>query len=156
MPISSSELDAIEAALAALHRASYQHRAWEDLCRDAGITLDRASATLLKTIAHCPKGQCRMQDAARILGIEAPSVSRTVHDLENAGLLQRQQDAQDKRVYNLSVTKAGSAQLNKLRKARRAKLSQVFESWTTKERHEIAKLLQKFSDQIGQNQEDRS
>jgi DNA-binding MarR family transcriptional regulator len=144
MKIPAHDLETIEAALGNLHRAMYQHRAWEELRRSAGLTIDRANATLLKTVAHCPGGQCRMQDVARILGIEAPSVSRTVQELEQAKLLERIQDTDDRRAFNLKLTAAGKTELHKLRAARREHLSEVFASWSAQDRHDFARLLSKF------------
>ena len=144
MPLTTKEIEAIETALADLHKAMYQHRAWEEIRQQTGISLDRASATLLKTVAHCQDGHCRMQDVARILGIEAPSVSRTVQELEQANFIERIQDTEDRRAFNLTLTTAGKAELHKLHKARRARLTKLFASWSTQDRHDLARLLSKF------------
>lgn len=144
MKLTSAELDDIETALTSLYRATFQHRAWEQLQKAAGTELDRASASLLKTITHLSSNNCRVQDLANYMGIEAPSVSRTAKELEDAGFLKRAQDNKDRRAFNLSLTSAGKAELQKFRRARRQKLSAVLADWKTEDRRDLARLLDKF------------
>ena len=141
------ELDAIESGLIALHKAAFQHQAWEDIQRRAGIDMDRASATLLKVVSKCDK-PCRMQTIAEQLGIEAPSVTRTAQQLEAAGLLARTPDPEDGRASNLSVTSAGKSELAKLHKARRERLASATQTWTKQERAQLGSLLQRLADGI--------
>lgn len=144
----SSDFDEIEAGLIALHKSTFQHRAWETIQQRAGISLERANATLLKVVAFCDKQPCRMQDIAKTLGIEAPSVTRTVQELEAAGLLQRMPDANDKRAFNVSLTTKGEQQLAKLQAARRAHLAEALSAWSKDERDQFGKLLQRFAHDI--------
>lgn len=142
-----SELDAIEAGILALHKVAFQHRAWEELQQRAGITLERANATLLKVVAMCSESHqpCRMQYIADRLGIEAPSVTRTVQELEAAGLISRQPDEQDKRAMNVSLTKKGEKQLAKLQAARRERLAEALSDWTARDRKVFGELLSRFA-----------
>ena len=142
-----NNLDAIEAGLLALHRVTFQHQAWEAIQRRAGITLDRADATLLKVLDKCEQ-PCRMQTIARHLGIEAPSVTRTVQRLEEAGLISRHPDPEDGRASNLSLTKMGTAQLNKLHRARQERLRTATADWTNAERQQLGTLLQRLADDL--------
>jgi DNA-binding MarR family transcriptional regulator len=142
------DLEAIEAGLLALHKTNFQHRAWDDIQARAGISMDRASALLLKVVAQCDKTPCRMQDIAKLLGIEAPSVTRTVQELEHAGLVMRQTDPDDKRASRISLTKAGQQQLAKLQKARRERLTEALQGWTKTERQQMGALLQRLAQDI--------
>lgn len=142
----TKELDAIEAALVALYRSSFQHRAWEDIQELAGISLDRSSASLLKVVHGCGQASCRIQDIARFLGIEAPSVSRTVQELEQNGLLERTSDPTDRRASNIILTEAGQQQLAKLQAAKRSRLKSALHDWSANDRHELARLLHQLAD----------
>jgi DNA-binding MarR family transcriptional regulator len=144
------DLEAIEAGLLALHKANFQHRSWEDIQVRAGLSIDRASAILLKVVAQCDKTPCRMQDIAKLLGIEAPSVTRTVQDLEHAGLVTRQTDPQDKRASHVVLTAKGRQQLARLQKARRERLSQALHTWTPAQRKQLGAMLQRLAKNIAE------
>jgi DNA-binding MarR family transcriptional regulator len=142
----NSELDAIEAGMMAMHRAGFQHKAWEMLQRDFDIKIDRSSATLLKAVAMCKDKPCRMQDIARYLGIEAPSVTRTVHALVSDGLLARHLDKDDRRASIIGLTTDGSALLRRLQAAKRARLKNALRDWPAKDRQDLARLLNQLAD----------
>jgi DNA-binding MarR family transcriptional regulator len=91
-----------------------------------------------------------MHDIARVLGIEAPSVTRTVQELEQAGLIKRRPDPEDKRASHVSLTKKGGQQLAKLQKARRERLSQALKQWSISERRQLAELLQRLAKDISE------
>jgi DNA-binding MarR family transcriptional regulator len=142
----NGELDAIEAGMMALHRAGFQHKSWETLQRDFDLNVDRASATLLKAVAMCKGKPCRMQDIAHYLGIEAPSVTRTVHALVAAGLLVRHPDKADRRASIIGLTAAGAALLQRLQAAKRARLKNALRDWPAEDRQNLARLLNKLAD----------
>jgi DNA-binding MarR family transcriptional regulator len=144
----SDDIDNIEDSLAALHRARFQHRAWSKVQQESGVQLDKAEVALLKAI-HVHKAQtCRMQDLAQALGIEAPSVTRTVKALEQRALVRRTGDEQDGRVSQIRLTQSGTNQLAKLQAASRRKLEQMFHDWSSQERQQFAKFLKRFADDI--------
>ena len=146
--VNKIELDAIEEGLRALHQASFQHKGWSRLAEQAGTTLDRPGAAVLKTIVGCGKHKVTVQSVAQHLGIEAPSASRKVQQLEDAGLLIKEPDAQDQRARNLHITDAGRRELEKLHAAKRAQLAKVFSNWSTDERKHFANLLKKYSQEL--------
>jgi DNA-binding MarR family transcriptional regulator len=147
---SPKDLDAIEAGLMAMHKVNFQHRAWEDMQARAGVNLDRASAMLLKVVSHCEKSNCRMQDIAKQLGIEAPSVTRTVQELERTGLVTRKADPEDKRASLISLTKKGEQQIAKLHKARRERLAEALHAWSPDERRQLGESLQRLAKDIAE------
>lgn len=145
------DLDAIEAALLALHHSTLQHRAWEQIQAKAGVKLERANAALLKAVLRHGNQPCRMQDIAQQLGVEAPSVTRTVQELERDKLVRRQPDPQDRRVSHVVVTAAGKARMAKLHRARRQQMSQALGNWSASDRQQLARLLQRLADALGPN-----
>lgn len=146
----SDYLDSIEVGLLALHKSTFQHRAWDDVQVRAGVTMDRASAVLLKVVSQTEKSPCRMQDIARTLGIEAPSVTRTVQDLEHTGLIKRQADPDDKRASCVTLTKKGQQQLAKLQDARHERLAQALREWPKAEQKQLGGLLQRLAKDIAE------
>ncbi len=153
MPKNSSELEIIEEAMLALHRASFKHKTWENLRQRYGVDLDRSSAALLKAIMHCPNENCRMQDIAAYLGIEAPSVTRKVQELENLGLVSRHADPDDKRASLIAITKAGTASVKKLQQARLDQLALAMRKWPANDRAEFARLFKKLADDFNDTDE---
>lgn len=74
--------------------------------------------------------------AAKKLGVSAPSVSRTLKNLEEKGLIERGFDKNDRRSVRIIVTKAGEDKVNAI-------LSRVFKTMTV--------VLREFSDnELGQ------
>jgi DNA-binding MarR family transcriptional regulator len=89
-----------------------------------------------------------MQYIAKSLGIEAPSVTRTVQDLEQRGLIQRQTDPEDKRATQVTLTNKGQQQLAKLQRARRERLAEALHAWPKAEQKRLGALLQKLAEDI--------
>ncbi len=142
------DLQNIADGLMALHRASFQPKSWTVLQQRAGITLDRADVALLKAVVHCDRPQCRMQDIAQYLGIEAPSVTRKVQDLEARQLLHRRSDPEDKRASIVQITAQGTAAILKLQQARIQQLELAMHNWPSADRKEFARLLQQLADDL--------
>lgn len=140
-----SDIDAIDEALTALHRTTFQHKAWEDLCQKAGVDLDRAGAALLKTVVFTGS-PCRMQDIALLLGIEAPSVTRKVQELEQKGLVARTPDPTDRRVSHVIATSEGKKRLDRLQQVRRRMMAHALRDWSNTDRLNLAQLILKLSE----------
>ncbi len=153
MPKDMPEFEVIEEAMLAFHRASFKHKTWEILRERSGVNLDRSGAALLKAILHCPNVNCRMQDIASYLGIEAPSVTRKVQELESQGLVSRNTDPDDKRASLITITKAGRASVKKLQQARLEQLAIAMRKWPADERSEFARLFKKLADDLGDHVE---
>ncbi len=143
------DLDTIETGLMQLHKTSFQHKGWENLIQEAGVNLDRPAAALLKVLLVVDK-PCKILDVAQYLGIEAPSVSRKVKELEDAGLLTRKPDEYDGRVSNLSLTAKGREQLTRLQRVRRAHLARTLASWSEDDRHKLAQLFAQLTSDLTQ------
>ncbi|HET7630555.1 MAG TPA: MarR family transcriptional regulator, partial [Candidatus Saccharimonadales bacterium] len=134
--------------LTALHRVIFQHQAWQDIQRQASVTLDRTSYTLLKVVASHREAPCRLQAVAQYLGVEAPSVTRTVQALEQARLVARRADPTDGRASIITISKRGERQLAKLQAARREWLRRSLGNWSERDLATFGKLLQRFADDL--------
>ena len=145
-----SDAEMLENAIRSFAQTIKRPQRWATIMAETGISLDRPSAVILyKLIEHEPK-QMRVQDLARELGIEPPSVTRKTQMLEELGYLTRQPDAHDKRAVSLRVTPAGHKVTKKLWAAQRQKMVQVLEGWPANERRQLAELLGRFSKELNE------
>lgn len=55
------------------------------------------------------QGMCRVSDVSARLNITTPSVTKLIQELEQRGLLEKDVDAEDRRVVLLGLTEAGMA-----------------------------------------------
>ena len=144
--------DRIEGALQVLGRALTQARLHERLLQAAGVRLDRGGASLLyKLHVH---GDSRVTDLADLLGIDAPTVTRKVQQLERDGLVARHPDPDDRRATRIQLTPAGRRTLERMLKARRAWLDRLVEDWGEADLADFARLLGRFSDALAHEMED--
>jgi DNA-binding MarR family transcriptional regulator len=138
----------LENAIRLFVQAIKRPQRWAAITAETGINVDRPSAVILhKLIEHEPK-QMRVQDLARELGIEPPSITRKTQLLEELGYIQRLPDAGDKRAVSLKVTPAGHKVTKKLWQAQRQSMVDVLANWPADERHQLATLLERFSQQL--------
>lgn len=144
----TEKLTMIDEGLLSLHRMMFQHKTWELLQRKANISLDRASAALLRVVASSPNKAVRAQDVAHKLGIEAPSVTRKIQQLEAEGLLTRTPDKKDRRATNLHITPEGRAALQRLQAARHEIISRSVEGWSPQELEPLALGMSRLSKQL--------
>ena len=79
-----------------------QVRLHERLLQVAGVRIDRAGAALLYMLSS-HDDSCRVTDLADLLGVDAPTVSRKVQQLEKVGLVSRQADAGDRRATRIRL-----------------------------------------------------
>jgi DNA-binding MarR family transcriptional regulator len=145
--------DRIEEALSVVGRASNQVRLHERLLQAAGVRLDRGGASLLHKL-HVHGDSLRVTALADLLGIDAPTVTRKVQQLERDGLVSRQSDPDDRRASRIQLTPAGRTTFERVLKARRAWLDHLLQDWDEADLADFARLLQRFSDSLAHEMED--
>ncbi len=134
-------LDAIEANLTACLRVSKKPAYWDEVLMKAELNIDRPAAAILIILDH---GPCQFRDLVKHLGIEAPSVSRKVHELEDDGLIIRQTTT-DKRVHQLSLSNRGHTAAKKLKTAKRSIIKTIITDWSIEDRQQLIRLLEKLA-----------
>jgi DNA-binding MarR family transcriptional regulator len=127
-PLDLAEL--VSRAARRLRRGSAAHLA------PLGLTM--AQARVLKVVAD---GPLRMADIAARLEVVPRTVTPMVDDLAEAGLVERREDAADRRSVLVEPTRQGRAVLGRLDQARRATAEQVFGALDAEGRAELAELL---------------
>ena len=146
------DLDILLESLSYLSRAMSRPRLWQDIQRSANVTLDRPGAHLLSVLSYQAAG-CKLNELANKIGVEAPSVSRTVQRLENEKLIVRIIDQNDHRATHLQLTAKGLKALQSLRKAKREQFKVLLLSWPTTDRRQLVQLMHKLSLQAAESAE---
>jgi DNA-binding MarR family transcriptional regulator len=149
-----NDADALGDALTYLSRVLTRPRTWEEITKRAGVALDRPSVAILHALMQCSneKVNCNLQDLAQHLGIEAPSVSRKVQELEQAGLVVRKQDPADRRIVVLHASAKGRKMLERIQKAKRDGMARLLSDWPVSDRKYFTKLLQRLATDINKEQ----
>ena len=93
-------------------------------------------------------GPLRLNDLATRMGLSAPTASRAVDALAEAGLAERLTDPDDRRALRIELTTAGRASIDQ-RKARVAEaFGPVAAGMPADERDRLAVLLERLSDEL--------
>ena len=116
------------------------------LIREAGIGLDRALFPLLVGIGRSgPIGVVQLADR---VGRDYTTVSRQVAKLENLGLVERRDNAGDRRVREAVITGKGKAMTDSIDIARDRILRNIFASWETGDIEALTRLMRRFADAL--------
>ncbi len=146
-------IDRFDEALQTVARSITQVRVHERLLRLAGVRLDRAGATLLFKLAATGES-LRVTDLAEVLGVDTPTVTRKVQQLERDGLVTRQCDPDDRRASRIRLTPAGRRTIERVRRARRAWLERLLQSWDDDDLSALADLLGRFAEDLDQDMDE--
>lgn len=143
--LTTTDVERLERALGNLFRRS--GKLHSVLATRAGETCDRVGYLVLKAVAA--SGPVRVSDLARDLGVEVPTMSRHVANLNEAGYLRKSHDSNDGRVTWVELTERGKATVSALESERRLVLSLVFAGWSRADRSTFVDLLERFSHELG-------
>jgi len=112
----------------------------------SGITPTRLTA--LSALTRYPDG-LRQGDLAELMNVSAPSMTRLVDILEEAGWVERRRDPGDQRCLLLALTPVGRKTLDTLREESATVLSEELAELTADERSALAAavpVLRKLAD----------
>lgn len=113
------------------------------LKRRAGDRDDPATVFLLRHVrASTP---LRISDLAAFSRLDVSTVSRHVKQLDDAGLLRRTEDPDDRRVSRLQITDRGQALLEEAMGARAARLDHDIADWSDDDRATLFALLSRLA-----------
>jgi DNA-binding MarR family transcriptional regulator len=149
----AGHVDRFDEALQTVARSITQVRLHERLLGLAGIRLDRAGAALLFKL--CAKSDSlRVTDLAEMLGVDTPTVTRKVQQLEREGMVVRQTDPDDRRASRIGLTPAGRRTIERVRRARRSWLEQLVHEWDDDDLSALADLLGRFAEDLERDLDD--
>lgn len=118
----------------------------EAMVREAGISLDRALFPLLVMVERL--GPIGVVDLADRVGRDYTTVSRQVAKLETLGLVERHENAADRRSREAVITAVGKAMTDRVDEARERMGLAIFESWPLDEVEQFVTLMRKFADAV--------
>jgi DNA-binding MarR family transcriptional regulator len=144
-----TDMNDLELAIRQFMQAMKRPQRWTKVQVKAGINLDRSIGIILIILyRHAQEKPYQIQALAQHLAVEAPMITRKTQELEALGYIERVPNQQDRRAVDLIVTPAGTAVAQKIWIAQRSLLAQSIKNWTTDDRRQFIKLLNRFSNDI--------
>jgi MarR family transcriptional regulator for hemolysin len=89
-------------------------------------------------------------DLARSLGIEGPTLTRHLDNLEEAGLVERRRSDEDRRAVRVALTPSGEAAYTSLRVAVGAFNDRLLEGISEAEQAQLRELLERLGANAGE------
>ena len=149
----AGHVDRFDEVLQTVARSITQVRLHERLLRLSGIRLDRSGATLLFKLA-AQGDALRVTDLAEILGVDTPTVTRKVQQLERDGMVVRQSDPDDGRASRIRLSPAGRRTIERVRRARRTWLEALLQEWDDDDLSALTDLLSRFGADLERDLDD--
>jgi DNA-binding MarR family transcriptional regulator len=149
----AGHVDRFDEVLQTVARSITQVRLHERLLRLSGVRLDRSGATLLFKLAA--RGDAlRVTDLAEILGVDTPTVTRKVQQLERDGMVVRQSDPDDGRASRIRLSPVGRRTIERVRRARRTWLEALLQEWDDDDLSALTDLLSRFAADLERDLDD--
>jgi DNA-binding MarR family transcriptional regulator len=146
-------VDRIQAAFQVVVGSITQIRAHERILAAAGVRLDRAGSALLYKL-FVFGDSLRVTDLADLLGVDAPTVTRKIQQLEREELVSRRPDPDDGRASRITLTRAGQRTIERVLDARREWYDHLVEYWDEADLATFASLLGRFAASLERDVED--
>ena len=104
------------------------------------------SLTQIKLLHHLEEASepLSLKSAAALVHVSFPAASRLVDDLFRRGFVQRDEDADDRRMKRVQLTEHGRSAIQRLNAARLSGLEQFVEGLTVRERSALDSALAKL------------
>jgi DNA-binding MarR family transcriptional regulator len=151
-PVPAADVvEQIQAALQVVAGSITRTRVHERILRSAGVRLDRAGSSLLYKL-HASGDSLRVTNLAELLGVDTPTVTRKIQQLEREGLVNRHADPDDRRATRIKLTPAGIKTLESVLKARREWLTRLVDDWSTEDLTTFASMLGRFASALQQDE----
>ncbi|RMI30919.1 MarR family winged helix-turn-helix transcriptional regulator [Nocardia stercoris] len=132
----------------ALTRMSYlwtRARRHGRIAAAAGVAIERAGSQLLGVLVATGEPM-RLGELAARLDVEAPHVTREVRRLEEAGLVRRDADPDDRRAQQIRVTPAGRDVIDAINAAGRNAMREALAEWSDEDLAIVARLSHRMVD----------
>jgi DNA-binding MarR family transcriptional regulator len=146
-----ADLTEIERLLTRVAYLAGRARQHERLMSDSGLSLDRASVSILRHIAESEP--LRPGVLAVRLSVEASHVTRQLRQLESDGYVVRVPDPEDRRAQRVQITDAGLAAFDRVREASRRGIGTVLDDWSTEDLRQLAQLFNRLVDDFVEHAE---
>lgn len=118
----------------------------EAMVREAGISLERALFPLLVLVERL--GPIGVVELADRVGRDYTTVSRQVAKLESLALVDRQANANDRRVREAVITEKGKGMTDRIDEARERLGQAIFATWDDQDVDDLVRLMRRFADDL--------
>ena len=135
LTVVETELAMLARTLEGLSRRSTIHRG-----------LDRSSYLLLRTLETV--GSASINGLAKLVGLDATTVTRQVATMEASGLVLRRRSPADARVSVLELSALGRRRMETVRAARQARIGELVDDWSERDRRTFGTLLHRLNEAI--------
>jgi DNA-binding MarR family transcriptional regulator len=108
--------------------------------------MDRASYLILRTLSE--GGPASVNALAERLGVDGSTVTRQTAAMEARGLIEREPDRTDRRASIVTMTDAGRARMNQVRRLRQEQLSALFEAWGSDDLSDLGRILRRLNETL--------
>jgi DNA-binding MarR family transcriptional regulator len=143
------QANAADTHASATELATELHSFWRELMKGTSVTMVQVLEGLDLSITHMKVLYVLQDSAAELsvkelggqIGMSLPGASRTVDGLLRRGLVERREDAEDRRIKRLTVTPAGLDALARLEAARLAGIAAYAETLTPEQRARLHDAL---------------
>ncbi|GAA2758566.1 MarR family winged helix-turn-helix transcriptional regulator [Actinopolymorpha rutila] len=125
-----------------------QRRAGRGSLEALGVEVTQGQMRVLRTLGHAGD-PLRISELANQLGIVPRSATSVVDDLEEAGLVARKPDPDDRRATLVGLTSAGGQVLARIRRSRRDAMVAMVERLDAGERADLLRLLGRLAEGDG-------
>ncbi len=115
------------------------------LTRSVHPDLEAAAYGLLSVLLH--KGQMRLTDLSRHVGVGKPSISRQIALLTNIGLVRKDDDPVDGRAQLIVLTAAGREKMTLIQAGRQSAFHDRLKDWDESEIASLVSLLAKLNNE---------
>lgn len=104
------------------------------------------SLTQIKLLHHLDEAtqELTLKQGAELVHVSLPAASRMVDDLVRRGFVERQEDAEDRRMKRVSITREGRSVIGRLNAARLSGLEQFVAGLGAGERQALGRALDKL------------
>jgi DNA-binding MarR family transcriptional regulator len=138
-PAGDGDLEDLQRSLGSLLRLHASRRVFAERASAAGVVISQPGFALL---SQADEGSAvTLGDLGRGTHMDPSAVGRQVRQLEEAGLLVRSTDPDDRRVTRVRATAKGRAVRRRLADAGRAHVAEALTEWSAHDRQELARLL---------------
>jgi DNA-binding MarR family transcriptional regulator len=118
-----------------------ERRVRSGLREEFATTLPRFD--LMAQLERHPEG-LKMNELSRLLMVTGGNVTAIVDQLEGEGLVERLDDADDRRAFRIRLTKSGDKSFAEMARAHEHWVVELLAGLTSRERDELLKLLAKL------------
>ena len=135
-------LESIHEFMALVIASTRSPRQRDRLQRALGLSLSETNLGALQLVHR--HGPIAVSELARRFEVDLSNASRQLRALEDQGLVARRVDPSDRRVARFVVTAAGRRVLDRVRAVALNDYAVALDDWSTRDRAQLATLLDRF------------